>query len=80
MTYRRVALYGIDFLIEQKVNDFNHCGSGSMTEDIIRKREEIAEQVKALKGMKKWLLSTDMTFLNQLKMLMKHSNGYTLDT
>ena len=50
--YRRVALYGIDFLIEQKVNDFNHCGSGSMTEDIIRKREEIAEQVKALKGMK----------------------------
>ena len=38
--------------IEQKVNDFNHCGSGSMTEDIIRKREEIAEQVKALKGMK----------------------------
>ena len=50
--YRRVALYGVDFLIEQKVNDFNHCGSGSMTEDIIRKREEIAEQVKALKGMK----------------------------
>ena len=50
--YRRVALYGVDFLIEQTVNDFNHCGSGSMTEDIIRKREEIAEQVKALKGMK----------------------------
>ena len=29
-----------------------HCGSGSMTEDIIRRREELAEQVKALKEMK----------------------------
>ena len=45
--YRRVALYGIDFLMEEKLKDFNNCGSGSM------KREEIAEQYKALAGMKK---------------------------
>ena len=41
--YRRVALYGIDFLMEEKLKDFNNCGSGSMKEDIIRKREEIAD-------------------------------------
>ena len=51
--YRRVALYGIDALIEWKKEDFANCGSGSMTEDIIRKREEIAEQVRALNEMKK---------------------------
>ena len=46
--YRRVALYGIDFLIEQKKEDFANCGSGSMTDDIIRQREELAMQIKAL--------------------------------
>ena len=51
--YRRVALYGIDFLIEEKQNDLAHCGSGSMRDDTIRQREELAEQIKALKGMKK---------------------------
>ena len=51
--YRRVALYGIDALIEWKKEDYANCGSGSMTEDIIRKREEIAEQVRALNNMKK---------------------------
>ena len=51
--YRRVALYGIDALIDWKKEDFANCGSGSMTEDIIRKREEIAEQVRALNEMKK---------------------------
>ena len=50
-----------------------------MTEDIIRKREEIAEQVKALKGMKEMAAIYGYDILNQLKMLMKHSNGYTLD-
>ena len=50
--YRRVALYGIDYLIEQKEADKANCGNGTMTEDIIRLREEIAEQIKALKGMK----------------------------
>ena len=50
--YRRVALYGIDFLIQKKTEDKKNCGNGTMTEDIIRLREEIAEQIKALKGMK----------------------------
>ena len=51
--YRRVALYGIDELIAFKQHDLAVCGSGSMTEDIIRRREEIAEQIRALNGMKK---------------------------
>ncbi|WP_022761109.1 formate C-acetyltransferase [Butyrivibrio sp. AD3002] len=50
--YRRVALYGIDFLIEQKKEDFSLCGCGVMTDDVIRQREEIAEQMRALRGMK----------------------------
>ena len=50
--YRRVALYGIDFLIEQKQKDKDNCGCGMMTDDVIRLREEIAEQIKALQGMK----------------------------
>ena len=50
--YRRVALYGIDFLIEKKKEDFANCGSGSMTDDIIRQREELAMQIKALGEMK----------------------------
>ena len=50
--YRRVALYGIDFLIEQKQKDKANCGCGTMTDDVIRLREEIAEQIKALQGMK----------------------------
>ena len=51
--YRRVALYGIDYLLEEKAKDFANCGDGTMTEDVIRLREEIAEQRKALNGMKK---------------------------
>ena len=50
--YRRVALYGINYLIEQKQKDKANCGCGVMSDDIIRQREELAEQIKALKGMK----------------------------
>ena len=50
--YRRVALYGIDFLIAQKQEDFAYCGDGTMTDDVIRQREELADQIKALKEMK----------------------------
>ena len=50
--YRRVALYGIDFLIEEKQKDFANCGCGVMTDDIIRQREELTDQINALKGMK----------------------------
>ena len=51
--YRRVALYGIDALIQFKQEDFANCGDGTMTDDVIRLREEIARQINALKGMKK---------------------------
>ena len=50
--YRRVALYGLDFLIEKKSEDLANCGCGVMTDDVIRQREEIAEQIRALKQMK----------------------------
>ena len=43
--YRRVALYGIDYLINKKKEDFALCGDGTMTDDIIRLREEIAKQI-----------------------------------
>ena len=51
--YRRVALYGLDYLIEEKKKDKANCGCGQMTDDIIRLREEIAEQIKCLEDMKK---------------------------
>ncbi len=51
--YRRVALYGIDFLIEKKEEDKANCGINTMTDDVIRLKEEIAEQIRALQGMKK---------------------------
>ena len=50
--YRRVALYGIDFLIKEKEADKANCGDGTMTDDVIRLREEITDQINALKGMK----------------------------
>lgn len=51
--YRRVALYGLDYLIEEKKKDKANCGCGQMTDDVIRLREEIAEQIKCLEDMKK---------------------------
>ncbi|MDO5377402.1 MAG: formate C-acetyltransferase [Clostridia bacterium] len=52
--YRRVALYGIDYLVAQKEKDltFNIGDGVTMTDDVIRLREEVAEQIKALKAMK----------------------------
>ena len=50
--YRRVALYGVDALIEDKQVQFNNTLSNYMTEDIIRSREEIFEQIKALNSLK----------------------------
>ena len=49
---RRVALYGIDLLVADKQKDFANCGDGTMTDDVIRLREEISMQIKALKDMK----------------------------
>ena len=50
--YRRVALYGIDFLIEEKKKDYANCGDGVMTDNVIRQREELSMQISALKGLK----------------------------
>ncbi len=55
--YRRVALYGIDYLMEQKKHDFDNCGDKTMTDDVIRLREEISEQYRALGQMKKMAAS-----------------------
>ena len=53
--YRRVALYGIDYLMAQKKHEWDKNKS-RMTEDIIRKREELSEQYRALDKMKKMAL------------------------
>ena len=50
--YRRVALYGIDYLIKCKEEDKTNCGCGVMTNDVIQLREELTDQINALKGMK----------------------------
>ncbi len=44
--YRRVALYGIDMLVEEKSKDLAFCGNGKMRDDVIRQREEISMQIK----------------------------------
>ena len=51
--YRRIALYGVDRLIEEKQKDFKNMGGEEYNEDIIRKREELTEQINALKAFKK---------------------------
>ena len=50
--YRRVALYGIDRLIEEKKNDLATMGEREMVDEVVRLREEVAMQIKALKGLK----------------------------
>lgn len=49
--YRRVALYGVDYLIEEKKNDLNKLYDVT-NEDTIRLREEVCEQIRALEEMK----------------------------
>ena len=50
--YRRVALYGIDRLVEAKQYDLANCGNGKMRDSVIRQREELSDQIRALKQMK----------------------------
>ncbi len=50
--YRRVALYGIDYLIAKKKEDLSYVGSRTMTDDVIRLREEVSMQIKSLNEMK----------------------------
>ncbi len=54
--YRRIALYGVDILIEEKKKDYENTRSNWMSEEIIREREEIFEQVKALEDLKQMAL------------------------
>ena len=54
--YRRAALYGVDFLIEDKQKQKDSCGS-VMTDDVIRDREEFSEQIRALNELKKMAAS-----------------------
>ena len=51
--YRRVALYGVDVLIEEKKHELEILDVDEFTEDIIREREEIHDQIKALEDLKK---------------------------
>lgn len=55
--YRRVALYGIDFLMAQKKKDWKNVGSKVMTNDVIQLREEVSEQYRALADMKEMAAS-----------------------
>ena len=55
--YRRVALYGIDFLMEKKKEDFDNCGDRTMSYDVIRQREEISMQYRARGEMKQMAAS-----------------------
>lgn len=55
--YRRVALYGIDFLIAKKEEDKAYCGDGTMVDEVIRQREELSEQIRALHQMKEMAAS-----------------------
>ncbi len=51
--YRRVALYGVDYLIEDKQKDLDErIGDQEMIDEVIRLREEVSEQIRALKGLK----------------------------
>ncbi|MCY6369524.1 formate C-acetyltransferase [Clostridium ganghwense] len=54
--YRRIALYGIDFLIEEKKKDLKNL-KGTMLDELIRLREEVSEQIKALHEIREMALS-----------------------
>lgn len=55
--YRRVPLYGVDYLIEQKERDKAYIGGRTMTDDVIRDREEHTEQIRALHELKEMAAS-----------------------
>ena len=77
--YRRVALYGIDFLMEEKKKDHANCGCGTMTDDVIRLREEISDQYKALAGMNKMAESYGYDISKPATNAKEAVQWYTLD-
>lgn len=64
--FRRIALYGIDFLIEQKKIDLSKI-KGPLVEETIRLREEVSEQIKALEEMKNMAMSYGIDISNPAK-------------
>lgn len=64
--YRRVALYGVDRLIEEKQKDFDNL-DGTMTDDRIRLREEVSEQIRNLKRLKNMAMSYGIDISNPAK-------------
>ena len=62
--YRRVPLYGVDFLIKDRQDYFENMDCDGMNEEIVRLREEITMQINALKALKKWQNLMVLTFLN----------------
>ena len=54
--YRRVALYGVDYLIEEKKKDLDNL-QGDMLDELVKKREEVSEQIRALKEIKEMAAS-----------------------
>ena len=75
--YRRVALYGVDALIEERKHYIDLLNHDNFTEELIREREEFAEQIRALESLKAMALKYG--YQCQLKMQKKLFNGYTLD-
>ena len=65
--YRRVALYGIDFLIAEKKKDLDNMGDQGMIDEVIRLREEVAMQIKALKGLKEMAATYGFDISNPAK-------------
>jgi formate C-acetyltransferase len=61
--YRRVALYGVDYLIKAKKEDYSNL-TGLMLNDLIQLREEVAEQIKALEKLKQLANSYDYDISN----------------
>lgn len=55
--YRRVPLYGVDYLIEQKMESLKKKTDVAFTEEVIRDREEVSEQIRALEQLKEMALS-----------------------
>ena len=73
--YRRVALYGIDFLIEQKRNDLARLEKGDLGDGTIQLRQEVTQQIRALFEMKKWRRFTALTFQSPHKTQRRRCSG-----
>ena len=63
-----------------KQDDLANCGYGSMRDNVIRQREELAEQIRALKGMKEMAAVYGFGHFRASKNAKKHSSGCTSDT